>query len=205
MEVMAWGNGSFSVGLMLREVEYGWEKKNGYLCLRSKRGVQHVILSTAPGVFVEVLDKDGAVVESGGDGGHMYVEVVRAGRWLRYKDLPPPNLTKAQINRQRKKVTRYLVSDKPFNLSLPRTLDGVLKWIGGKRTEIPAKYRKSAELRFDTTTKYGETYEHIEITYTEPETDAEVIGRLQVEMERQRLRDEEDRAKLRELQSKFSD
>lgn len=202
MDVFASKDG-FGVGLMAR-FKYKWDKKSGGLLIWSEgKGPDYACVSTHSGVFVEAV-KDGATFLTGGDGNWLYVPLSKKPVTLRRKTLPAPKLSAKEMDKHRNTVTRYLVSDAPYSLDIPEKMTELISWMQGKLKEIPAPCRASASLRFDTTMEYGETYPRIEITYTQPETDDEVIFRLQVQAERDRIKEASDRAKLAELNQKYA-
>jgi len=197
MDVWALGDGRFSVGAF-RQFKSKWNK-DGTLALWG--GAAHVM--TNPGVFVEVVDRRGAVVDSGGDGQWFYVNPGKARVALRYKKLPDPKLTKAALQAARQKVTRTLVCDSPYSLDMPETLPGAIVWLERKLAEIPEAARAGARCRFDTSTRYGDTYPEFSITYTEPETDDEVRRRVMIERERAARKEAAERQQLAHLKRKF--
>lgn len=202
MDITALGDGSFGVAAMrLGGWKPVWRKGIGLEVGPSDRPLN---VTTNRGVFVEVVNEAGEVVEQGGDGEWFYVSPSDEVRLLRYKTLPDPALTPAQLNKARKTVTRYLVSDMPYNLSIPGTLVGVIKWMEEQLAAIPEASRKNASFRFDTSMEYGETYPNVEITYSEKETDEEVIRRVQIERERDELTEIGERARLADLQAKYA-
>lgn len=196
-------NGCFAVGMFAR-FEYSWNKRDGSLSVWSKgKEASSVHITTNRGDFVEAINKADEVVANGGDGNWLYVPIGKAPITLRAKPLPKIVLTKVQMQKKRKTVTRYLLSDAPYSLDLPDTLEGVIGWMQTKLKEVPAPCRRGAQFSFGTTMEYGETYPRIEITYQEPETDKELLRRLQVDAERSRIQEANERAQLDKLKSKF--
>ncbi len=196
-------NGNFSVAMMrMGEWNYEWNRDRT-LSIWGEAPFP-VDVDTRRGDFIEAVDESGRVVCEGGDGGWFRVPVVKKKTTLRFKKLPNPKLSKAALDKARETVTRYLVSDAPYNLKIPDSLDGAIKWMQGKLKEIPASSRAKASFRFDTSMSYGETYPNIEISYQEPEADAEVIRRIQVDAERTRIKTDADRAKFENLKSRFA-
>lgn len=123
---------------------------------------------------------------------------------LRHKKLADPKLSKNALNKNRKKVTRYLMQDPPYSLGVPENFGRAIKWMQKQLAAIPKAAQKTASFRFDTTTEYGETYPEITISYEEAETDEEVLQRLKTDSERNRIEKVKERAKLKELQAKYS-
>jgi hypothetical protein len=61
---------------------------------------------------------------------------------------------------------------------VPEKLSDALQWLQLKLQEIPAEYRDSAIIEIDSAGGYeGSHYGHIEIHYTRPETDNEILLR----------------------------
>ena len=187
---------------MLHDFQYKWNKRNTLsVCSKEKECV--LTITTNHGDFVEVVDESGAVINSGGDGAWFHIRLTKSPVNLRFKKLPEPRLSKPDLKKHRKIVTRYLVSNAPYNLKIPNTLTGTINWMKEQSAKIPQASRAKAEFRFATTMEYGETYPNIEISYPEPETDKEVITRLQIEQERDRIRENGERAEFNKLKSKF--
>lgn len=176
---------------------------DGALLVWSARDPVVVNVMTSMGQFVEVTDADGKVMASGGDGNFMRVQIGEGKVRLCHKRLPDPDLTGDQINAARRVVTRYLVDNDTFDLQLPESLSGVIGWLSQKLESIPAECKDSAEFRFDAVTEYGEAYPHMEITYRQAETDAEVVARVKIEAERSRMLDAAERQRFERLKEKF--
>lgn len=200
MDIFATTDGKFAVGMLLN-AEYKWNTDNTLSVWNKEPSFVNV--TTNRGTFIEAIDKSGAVVASGGDGEFFYIAISKEPITIRYKALAKIALTKADLDKHRKIVTRYLLSDRPYSLNLPDTLLGMIKWFEKQVKAIPIASRPKARFRFDTTMEYGETYPHIEITYDEPETDNEIVDRLQIETERDRIINDKERATFRKLKSKF--
>ena len=203
-------DGNFAVAAMGMSKEYGfdtrWNTPEGTLTVwvgrHSKRKDVHV--STNQGIFLEAVDESGKVIVSGGDGDWFYVPLGKKPITLRYKVLPKVKLSKPELDKHRQTITRYLVSDSPYSLEIPDTLVGVIKWLEKQAKAIPEASRAKASFRFATTTEYGETYPNIEITYDEPETDKELISRLQIESEREHRKEENARQQFEVLKTRFA-
>lgn len=203
MEIIA-SDGRFLVGaLRVGDWQYEWNK-DGTLSIWGKRDIR-VHVTTYRGDFIQLLDAEDHVLCEGGDGEWFCIEVAKEKRRLRFKKLPDPQLSASALNKARQRVTRYLLSEAPYSCDLPDTLNGVIKWMQKKLAEIPEASRAKASFRFDTTMEYGETYPRIEISYTEPETDDEVIKRVQIERERARIAEGKEREQLSRLRKKFAD
>ena len=201
MDIIA-SNGKFAIGLLCR-CKYKFNDDDGTLSLWGGDTSLPLCVTTNRGDFLEEIDSAGNVVQTGGDGGQFWLHVGKKLVRLRFKKLPPLALSKTAIDKKRRIVTRYLVSDMPHNLKVPNTLLGAIAWLQKQATTIPARSRPKARVSFDTSMSYGETYPNLEITYTEPETDAEVILRLQIEAERARIREISERQQLAALQQRF--
>lgn len=201
MDIVALGDG-FGIGMMA-DFKYAWNKKDGTLSVSADKRKYPVHVTTNRGIFVEVVNESGDVIQEGGDGNWLYVKLGKHPVTLRYKTLPDPGLSRSVINKARQTVTRYLVDDMPYSAGVPDNLPKLIEWLKSKMAEMPAASRKGATCRFDTSMSYGETYPHVEVSYTEPETDEEVIRRVQIERERARLSDNAERAKLAALKAKF--
>jgi hypothetical protein len=206
MDVTAPGDGRFYVAMMpLGGFQYDWNKDGTLGVWSTDKEPRPINVRTNRGVFVEAVDEAGAIIASGGDGNWLWVPLSKKPVRLRYKTLPPAALTRAQLNKARRTVTRYVLDGSPYSdgVKLPDTLTGLIKWTERLLAGIPAKSRAKASFTFDTSSSYGESYAHVEVSYSEPETDAEVIARLQVEAERARIQEASERAELTRLQSKL--
>lgn len=188
--------------------KYSVDKKSGDLSLvlapkaKYKRAVFAV--NVPSGVFLETVNADGEVIFTGGDGDHYYIHLGKKPMTLRYKRLPDPKLTTKEIDKERQNVTRCLFDNHSWNAGEPDTLIGLIAWAEKLLAKIPEKYRKAAVCRFDTSMSYGETYPHVEVSYEEPETDKEVIARVQIQRERARLAEMEKRTQFEKLKSEFA-
>lgn len=162
----------------------------------------YILVTTGQGVFAEVV-REGAVVQSFGDGAREMVRLSSAPLLIRKKKLPIPDLSAADISAERRTVRRYLVDGRPYSLDIPGTLEGMISWAEAKLAEIPEAARAEAKFEFGTSYEYGETYPNIEITYSEPETDEEVIARVTLERERNRVAKGKDMATFARLKAKY--
>ena len=201
MGISAFGDGKFFVDLSSR-FKYAWNDDKTLSVWSSEP--RNIWIRTNRGVFIEALDASGAVAFEGGDGEWFYIPTGKKPLHLRYKKLPNPKLSTDDLDALRQTVTRYLVCDRPYNLSIPDTLSGAVKWLSAKLADIPKSSRAKASFRFDTTTEYGETYPEIEITYSELESDAEVIARVKIERERERVATKRERAQFDALKKKLA-
>lgn len=201
MDIMAFGNGAFHVGMFSR-CKYQWNDDKTLSVWSAEP--KNVYIQTNRGVFIEALNEAGAVAREGGDGEWFYLPIGKKPLRLRYKKLPDPKLSKRDLEAMRQEVRRCLVSDMPYNLKIPDTLAGAVKWMSAKLDEIPEAARAKASFEFGTTTKHGETYPQIEIAYSEPETDKEVVTRLKIERERNRVADIRERAQFDALKKKLA-
>jgi hypothetical protein len=185
---------------------YEWNKdKTLSVCENPKSKYQMPALSvtTGRGDFIEVLDDAGKVILEGGGGEWCYVPISKKPVRLRFKKLPEPKLTKAEMDKARRIVTRYLCSDSPYSLGLDTKLADAISILQKKLQEVPKAYRDTAEIEFRNRSEYGEGYENVAITWREPETDAELIYRLKVEAEHARIGSEKERAQFKKLRAKF--
>lgn len=192
-------DGRFMVGMFAR-FKYEWADDGTLSVWGSAASYAHV--TTNRGTFVEAVDAEDHLIAEGGDGNWCYVPVGEKPIRLRIKSLPDPELTIKQIDKERQNVTRHLFCDKPYNL--PDTLPAMIEWMKGRLEEIPEACRENTRFSFDTTMEYGETYPEVEITYTEAETNEEVVRRIQIERERARIKEVAEREQLQALQAKFA-
>lgn len=203
MEIIAYEN-SFALTMFQSDnVVYATEKKRPGLWVSTKKEPARVGVRTHRGQFIEVVNKAGEILQSGGDGGWFYVEATKAAVFLRHKKLPDPALTKAELDKAREKVERVLCSDMPHSLGIPDNLEAAIAWFQKKLAKIPAPCRASASVSFRSSYSHGESYDNIEISYDEPESDKEVIARIQIDRERKRVADAAELAKFQQLKTKF--
>lgn len=202
MEITATGGGFFISAMRLGGWDSRYNKKDGSLSVWGDPQ-RPINISTHRGDFLEVLNEKGEIISEGGDGNWFWLSVSKSPVKLRFKTLPDPKLSKAELNKQRNKVIRYLLQDAPYNLGIPGTLNGAIKWMQKKLNEIPEASRAKASFQFDATMKYGETYPQITIDYEEMESDAEVIRRIQLERERARIAEINERRQLDALKVKY--
>lgn len=211
MEVMAIG-GQFSVSMMrLGDWKHEWNKKDGTLSIWGK--ARAVSVTTNRGEFIEAVDPDGNVLHEGGDGQWFYVPVTKEKTKLRFKKLPDPKLTKAELDKARKSTTVTVADQErydggPFEFGASYTdgtLDRVIESLEKIRASIPAQYRNKARCEIDSESGYeGSHYAHIEVSYERQETDEEVIERVKIDRERARIMESAERAQLDSLKSKYS-
>lgn len=162
-----------------------------------------ITVQTGRGDFIEALDENDNVVFDGGGGEWCHLTIGKKPIRLRFKKLPEPKLTKAEMDKARQVVTRYLCSDSPYSLGLDTKLSDAITILQKKLQEIPKPYRDTAQIEFRNRSSYGESYENVEITWREPETDDELIYRLKVEAERARIGTEKERQQFKRLRAKF--
>lgn len=202
MDIMAI-DGKFAVGAFLaRDFKYKWNEDANALSVWADKSTA-VSVTTNRNTFIEAVNEGGEIVYEGGDGEWLHIPVGKKPLLLRYKNLTGIKPTKAEINKARKTVRRYVVSGQPYSLDIPNTVVGVIGWLNDHLKDIPKAVRDSASFSFDTTMEYGETYPRIEIHYSEPETDEEVITRLGIEKERTRISELKEREKFDSLKKKF--
>lgn len=90
----------------------------------------------------------------------------------------------------------------------PETVEGVIEWLKGLLSDVPAEYRAAVAFEFN---KYGSDYDtacgEISIYYDRPETDEEMNARIARENEAERARAEDreraDREALVALKHKY--
>lgn len=200
-------DGSFSVALGgLDSFLYGWNKdKTLSVCKNPKSKYKHSLVSiqTNHGDFIEATDEAGGVVWQGGDGEWCHVPIGKKPIKLRFRRLPKPTLSKRDMEKARQKVKRLLVSDSPYSLGVPDSLEKAIAWMKAKLAEVPKAARKTAKIDFHSRSSYGESYDNIAITYTEPETDDELVWRLTVEAERGRVNLARKKQKLASLKAEL--
>lgn len=211
MDIWATNDG-FAVGMMrFGEWEPKWNKKDKSLSITGKRE-HHISVETGRGIFIECLDDGGKLLMDGGDGHWFYVPPGEATVTLRHKKLPEPELTAAAINKARKSTTVYVAHQQqydggPFTFGASYTdgsLDEVLASLQKIRDSIPKQYRAKARCAIDSKGGYeGSHYASIEVSYERPETDEEVIERVKIDTERQRLKSNEELSQFKKLRAKF--
>lgn len=200
-------NGSFAVAAMgFVSYKTAWNKDKTLSVWevdgKYKTGV--VVVQTGRGDFIEAINDVGDVVWQGGDGEWCHVPISKKPIRLRFRKLPRPGLSKHGFEKARRKVTRYLVSDSPYSAGIQGKLTGSIKWMNKKLLEIPKDCRASAQIEFRNRHEYGESYEHVEITFQQPETDDELMWRLTVEAERARVALAEKKASFEKLKSELA-
>lgn len=170
---------------------------------KAKYKMPAVTVQTGRGDFIEALDEKGNIVYEGGGGEWFYIPIGKSPLKLRFKKLPESKLTKAEKDKARKIVTRYLYSDSPYSLGIDAKLSEAISILQKKLQEVPAAFRNTAEIEFRNRSSYGESYENVEITWQEPETDDELIYRLKVDAEHKRIKSEKEREQFKKLRAKF--
>lgn len=202
MEIFAHGKSFAIAAVAMGQLEYKWNKDKTLSVWAGERS-HPISISTQRGGFIEAVNEEGDIVGEGGDGQMWFLPLSKSPITLRFKKLTAPKLSKDQIQKHRKQVTRYLLQDAPYSLGIPDSLTGAIVWMQRKLRSIPKECRKSASFRFDTSTEYGETYPQLTISYSEPETDKEVIERIKWDGERRRITEAAERQKLKQLQKKY--
>lgn len=208
-------NGRFLVGMFMPGSggKFAWDKEGGGLRLSGKRA-RPLNVVTSRNEFVEVVDdKTGEIVADGGDGDWFWVPEGDKPVTLRFKKLPDPKLSKAQIDKARQKTTVYVAHQEKhdggpfcFGTSYQNgTLQKVIKSLLKIQASIPKEYRAKARCEIDSESGYeGSHYASIEVSYERPETDAEVIRRVQTDAERTRLTMRREKAELENLKRKYA-
>lgn len=209
MDILA-TNGS--LGVMMSGLDsflYAWDKKDKSLLVKKNPKTKYphssVSIETGHGDFVEALDTAGNIVWQGGDADWCHVPIGDEWTRLRFRKLPKPKLPKTEFEKARQTVTRYLYSDSPYSLGLDDKLTAAIKILQKKLDEVPEKYRHTAEINFRSRISYGETYENVEITYKEPETDQELVRRLAIEAERSRVTLAKKKTQLAKLKAELTE
>lgn len=206
MDIWATGGG-WAFGMTADNFKYAIGKDHSLTLVENTKAKYRrniVTVTTNRGTFLETLDADGNVIGEGGDGDWYSIHLSKKLVTLRCKTLPDPKLSPAELKTYRSSVTRYLADDQPHSAGVPDTLTGLIGWAEKLLGKIPKAYRKDARCSFDTSTSYGETYPHVEVSYSEPETDAEVIARVKVERERARLAVIAKKAQLKRLEAEVA-
>ena len=200
-------DGSFAVGMTgMDSFFYKWNKDKTLSVwenAKAKYKIPTITIQTGYGDFIEALDGDDKIVFHGGGGEWCHLPIRKVPLRLRFKALPDPKLTKQEMDKARQIVERHLCSDSPYSLGLDTKLSDAIAILQKKLGEVPKAYRHTAEIEFRNRHEYGESYENVEITWREPETDDEVIYRLKVAAEHARIGTEKEREQFKKLRSKF--
>lgn len=85
----------------------------------------------------------------------------------------------------------------------PTNAEAGLAWFAAKVALVPEEFRAQAQLEIDATTRYDSAYAVINLTYTRPETDEELIARLHAEKARDQQRREAELQQLAALSRKY--
>jgi hypothetical protein len=213
MDVTA-SRGEFFVGMFQQSgAEYAWDKKNRALIVSGKRQYPTRV-TTYQGDFIEAVDqKTGDLLAEGGDGDWFYIPEGKKPVILRFKKLPAPKLTRAKIDKARKETTVHVAAQQrhdsgPFNFGASYedgTLQNVIDSLLAMKAGIPKAHRAKARCEIDSEGGYeGSHYASIKVSYVRPETDEEVIARVQIESERSRLAMLRDKAELSRLSQKLA-
>lgn len=210
MDIFADGK-TFMLGMGLGDYKYA-AAKDGSLVLTAGKHNYPLNVTTNRGTFLEVVDKNGAVIQDGGDGSWLFLTLGKDPITLRYKTLATPKMDKRQIKKARKSTTVYVVRQQrydtgPINFGASYENGSFLKVLNSFKAalaNIPAKYRANACCQIDSEGGYeGSHYASVEITYNRPETDAEVLSRVKVEAEQNRLATENKKVQLKKLKSEL--
>lgn len=211
MDITA-SQGKFYIAMMRTgDWKYKWNK-NGTLSIAGGRGYP-IHVTTYSDDFIEAIDAEGRVLADGGDGDWFYFPEGKETVTLRFKKLPDTNLTPPEIKKARRKTTVHVVDQQrhdsgPFQFGASYadgSLGKVIASLQKIRDGIPKQYRAKARCEIDSKSGYEDShYAHVEISYERPETDAEVIHRVQIERERSRIAENKERAQLVALKSKFA-
>lgn len=161
--------------------------------------------------YHEAVDATGAVIGTG-TWFHAYAD---KGSKITIRKIEPPrkDYSASEIKQARRKMTVRVVDQErhdagPFNFGASYedgTLAAIIKSLTEIRDSIPEEYRDKARCEIDSESGYeGSHYAHIKVSYERPETDGEVVTRLQDEAVAAMLKEREERAKLAALQKKFA-
>lgn len=197
---------SFAISIGPDSFLYRWNKDKTLAVWENPKSEYKrpaISVQTNHGDFIEATDKSGKVICSGGDGETCWLPIGKEPVTLRFRELPKIEMSKVELEKRRITVTRYLYSDSPYSLGLNDKLTTVIAILEKKLSKIPKAYRDTAEIEFRNRMSYGESYENVEITWTEPETDEELMQRLQIEAERARVAADKERAQFKKLRDKF--
>lgn len=158
----------------------------------------------------EAVDQNGNTL---GWGKQFPVWPIRKGTTVAVKPIKPPREkpTAAEIDGARQ-TTRVVVADQEQYDGGPIDFGGysdgsLLRVIGALQVvldSIPAEFRASARCEINSTGGYeGSHSAHVEVTYTRPETDEEVVARLEEQSIVAMMKEREGRAQLAQLQAKY--
>jgi len=78
-----------------------------------------------------------------------------------------------------------------------------IAWFQNKINSIPNEFQKDATIEFDSVERYGSSYATIEISYTRPETEAEIIEAKHAEEMKKQIIQAEELKTLKLLQEKY--
>lgn len=160
--------------------------------------------------YYEAVDASGARVAAG----RQFQLLANKGDKITFRRVKSPRskFSKAEIAKARKKKTvtvvdqdRYDVGAFCFGASYTDgTLRKVIATLKAIEATIPAKFRASARCGIDSRGGYeGDHFAHIEVSYSRPETDAEVVERIQQEMIGAHLQQEAEQAEYERLKAKL--
>ena len=85
----------------------------------------------------------------------------------------------------------------------PKELEGCIAWLQAKLEIIPPKYRKTAQIEFDSVENFGGSYARIRIHYLRPETAEELEARERQEKAVQSRIRARELKQLAELKAKY--
>lgn len=163
------------------------------------------ILTVQAQVYVEALGEDGEVI----DAGKWFNVVSVKDQVIRFRQMTSgKTYTDAEIKKKRKAATVVAVEQEdsrsaPFAFDAP--LGKVIASLAKIRDGIPEEYRVSAhcEIRSESGYEGGHSAE-IRVTYERPETDGEVIARLEDKAIEAMINERSERAKFEKLKKKFA-
>lgn len=156
--------------------------------------------------------KDGKRLGSG----KWFQTYAKAGDRITFRNVAPPpkGYGKKEIDKARSSVEVTVAAQEqydegPFNFGATHedgSLDAVIASLEAIRESIPEPYRAGARCGIDSESGYeGSHYASIKITYRRPETDEEVVERLQQQDVEKMLAEEKERAELARLKKKLGE
>lgn len=193
--LLADGN-QFLRGLGMGErLSFTWHKDEKMMEVRAQKGApSYFIVETRPATFVHAKNEAGEEQETG-DGGRLYLKIEPDSVWqLRIVELPLPKMTPKQMEKARRTKKRF--GHEYHVYEMPENVLGLIASLQEKLAEVPEPFRDDATFEFD-----GE--HRFQILYWSPETDDELIDRLKIEAQRQRMAAAAERAQLQRLQEKY--
>lgn len=163
-----------------------------------------------PGLY-EAVNQHGKVLGSGRDLGFHCMAAKGDRVTIHRLALTRDPFTAAEIKKARKPTTVEVVEHMPYGGPIyfgskyeDGSLNKMIASLEKVRKTIPKPYRDKARCEFHTHMEYGETYIHVTMSYSRPETDAEVLHRLEIEGIEAALAERSKRAQLARLQKELA-